>query len=230
MKPREKIHKNTWNSRKLWMAIFLVVFVVFYRPPIVKSIENLFRSTFHAARNFRAFQSNLEMPNAGEQMLPASVREMLALLRTHRLDTYRVSERIMTAEEALIYQRIVESAWPRRMDSGSGHEFRFAFEPATSGCTEIERKKEVAMTACVLLLYYFTILIDPLEDWDARSIWFFHAKMIAAAESIGLRAGWGHPSLRFSHSDSPNLIPALAAQLSHLLGYWNEYCRNSRSF
>ena len=81
----------------------------------------------------------------------------------------------------------------------------------------------LVMAVCVALLYYFTILIEPLEDWDARSIWFFHAKMIASAESIGLTAGWDHPSLRFSHADYPNLIPALAAQLSHVLGYWNEY-------
>jgi hypothetical protein len=75
----------------------------------------------------------------------------------------------------------------------------------------------------ILMLYYFTILHDPLEDWDARSIWFFHAKMIWSAESINLNAGWNHPSVQFSHVDYPILIPTLAAQLSYVLGYWNEY-------
>jgi hypothetical protein len=75
----------------------------------------------------------------------------------------------------------------------------------------------------ILILYYFTILHDPLEDWDARSIWFFHARMIWSAESLNLAAGWHHPSVQFSHVDYPKLIPALAAQISYVLGYWNEY-------
>jgi len=80
-----------------------------------------------------------------------------------------------------------------------------------------------AMAAFVLLLYYCTLLIDPLEDWDARSIWFFHARMIWSAGTVGMSAGWDDPAIRFSHVDYPILIPALAAQGAHLLGYWNEY-------
>ena len=148
MKRNEKIHSGRWNRRKLGMAIFLAVFVILYRPPIGKSIENLLRSTFHAVRDFRSFYMNLETPNSGEQVLPAAVREMLALLRTHGLASYRVSEGIMTSEGTLIYQRIVESAWPRRIDPKSRHEFRFVSEPATSGCAEIERKREVALVLC----------------------------------------------------------------------------------
>ena len=36
-------------------------------------------------------------------------------------------------------------------------------------------------------------------------------------------AGWTHPSLAFSHPDYPKLIPAIAAQLAYLKGYWNEF-------
>jgi hypothetical protein len=83
----------------------------------------------------------------------------------------------------------------------------------------------MAAIILILLLHYFTILYAPLDawDWDARSIWFFHAKMIWSAESINLNAGWNHPSVQFSHVDYPMLIPALAAQCSYVLGYWNEY-------
>jgi len=77
--------------------------------------------------------------------------------------------------------------------------------------------------AFILLLYYFTILYDPLWEWDPRSIWFLHSKMIWSAGSLNLAAGWNHPSIQWSHVDYPKLIPALAAQLSHILGYWNEY-------
>ncbi len=81
----------------------------------------------------------------------------------------------------------------------------------------------VVLMAVILVLYYCAILYDPLEAWDARSIWFFHAKMIWSAGSLNMSAGWDHPSLQWSHVDYPKLIPALAAQLSYVLGYWNEY-------
>jgi hypothetical protein len=75
----------------------------------------------------------------------------------------------------------------------------------------------------ILLVYYLTILCEPLNAWDARSIYFFHAKMVWSAESLGLKAGWDHPSVLFSHVDYPLLVPALAAEICYILGYWNEY-------
>jgi len=75
----------------------------------------------------------------------------------------------------------------------------------------------------ILFLFFSPILAEPLFDWDARSIWFFHAKMIYTAENIGLSAGWLDPSVGFSHPDYPKLIPTMAAQISHIAGFWNEY-------
>ena len=75
----------------------------------------------------------------------------------------------------------------------------------------------------VCLLVLSPILLEPLSAWDARSIWFFHAKMIYVANSIGQSAGWQHPSIVFSHADYPNLVPAIAAQVSRVVGFWNEY-------
>jgi hypothetical protein len=75
----------------------------------------------------------------------------------------------------------------------------------------------------ICLLYISPILLNPLYEWDARSIWFFHAKMISSAGSFGPSAGWQHPSVFFSHVDYPNLVPGMAAQATHILGYWNEY-------
>jgi hypothetical protein len=77
--------------------------------------------------------------------------------------------------------------------------------------------------ALICFLFLCPILSDPLSDWDARSIWFFHAKMIYAANSIGQLAGWNHPSVDFAHADYPNLVPVLAAQVTSVMGFWNEY-------
>lgn len=67
------------------------------------------------------------------------------------------------------------------------------------------------------------IIAEPLQMWDARSIWFFHAKMIYSANSIGQAAGWQHASTSFSHVDYPNLVPVMAAQIMTAAGTWNEY-------
>jgi len=74
-----------------------------------------------------------------------------------------------------------------------------------------------------VLLLSGPILSNAIYDWDARSIWFFHAKMIYFAGSIGLEAGWQDPTVVFSQLDYPKLIPSLAAQIMHIMGFWNEY-------
>jgi hypothetical protein len=75
----------------------------------------------------------------------------------------------------------------------------------------------------VLLAGASFIVLDPLTDWDARSIWFFHGKMIffsgglTRATGLGLNIGYG------DHPDYPMLVPGLAAQIAQVIGFWNEY-------
>ena len=75
----------------------------------------------------------------------------------------------------------------------------------------------------ILFLFFSPILAEPLADWDARSIWFFHAKMIFSSGTIGESAGWTHASVGFSHPDYPKLVPALAGQINYIVGFWNEF-------
>jgi len=75
----------------------------------------------------------------------------------------------------------------------------------------------------VCCLFLVQILVIPLKDWDALSIWFLHAKMIYSAGSFSQLTGWQHPSVFFSHVDYPNLVPTLAAQIMYQVGFWNEY-------
>jgi hypothetical protein len=75
----------------------------------------------------------------------------------------------------------------------------------------------------ICLLFLGPILVEPLKDWDARSIWFFHAKMIYYAGSLSQGSGWQYPSVAFSHVDYPDMVPAMAAQVAFLAGFWNEY-------
>jgi hypothetical protein len=80
----------------------------------------------------------------------------------------------------------------------------------------------VGLTA-VYSLYYVETLSEPIQQWDARSIWFFHARMIWIDAALQQQTGWNHPSLRFANPDYPKLVPSIAAQLAYLKGYWNEF-------
>jgi hypothetical protein len=71
-------------------------------------------------------------------------------------------------------------------------------------------------------LYLVPILTQPLVAWDARSIWFFHAKMIDNAGGLFQSAGWESIAY-FAHPDYPKLIPSMAAEVAYLAGYWNEF-------
>jgi hypothetical protein len=78
--------------------------------------------------------------------------------------------------------------------------------------------------AVVCGLYYVEMLSDPIRQWDARSIWFFHARMIWIEGALRQQAGWNHPSvIVFANPDYPKLVPSVAAQLAYMKGYWNEF-------
>ena len=68
------------------------------------------------------------------------------------------------------------------------------------------------------------ILGEPISSWDARSIWFFHGKMLYYANPDSLlNVSWLHPSVAFSHADYPKLVAATSAWAASIIGTWNEY-------
>ena len=78
----------------------------------------------------------------------------------------------------------------------------------------------------VLVLLLVSLVTLPLQAGDARSIWFFHAKIIYYAQGLGtadMADVWGDDTLAFSHPDYPKLVAVLAAQLAYVHGAWNEY-------
>jgi hypothetical protein len=80
-----------------------------------------------------------------------------------------------------------------------------------------------ALAAGLLLACLVAIVLDPLNDWDARSIWFFHGKMIffsgglSPATGLGLNIGYA------DHAEYPMLVPGMAAEIAYVVGFWNEY-------
>ena len=73
-----------------------------------------------------------------------------------------------------------------------------------------------------LKIFFLCIIFISLGtatfEWDPRSIWLFHAKVMFYEDSV-LSLG---DSYKFSHIEYPNLAPAFASALAILFGYWNE--------
>ena len=69
------------------------------------------------------------------------------------------------------------------------------------------------------LFIIFISLGTPTFEWDARSIWLFHAKRIFYDQSIfSIRDNYA----AFSHNEYSSLAPAFASSLAFLVGHWNE--------
>ena len=66
-------------------------------------------------------------------------------------------------------------------------------------------------------------VVDPIKDWDARSMWFYHAKVIYHTQSIWAGGAWAREANIYTHLNYPKLFSLLAAQVATLLGFWNEY-------
>jgi len=75
------------------------------------------------------------------------------------------------------------------------------------------------IASCFLIL----CLVEPIKDWDARSIWFYHAKVIYHTKSIWAGGAWATEANIYTHLNYPKLFSLLAAQVATLLGFWNEY-------
>ncbi len=81
-----------------------------------------------------------------------------------------------------------------------------------------------ALPALVVILGIgATALSTPLSSWDSRSIWFFHAKIIASLGGLERAPIWTASAIQFSSVIHPKLLPAIGAIFPTVFDVWNEY-------
>ena len=104
-----------------------------------------------------------------------------------------------------------------RFDNESGNRLNRAKQTPTSIWSKV--------TVFVVLIVIFSCMLisDPISDWDARSIWFYHAKVIYYTKDIWAHGQWAEQANIYTHLNYPKLFPLLAAQVAQVFGFWNEY-------
>ena len=113
---------------------------------VVSTIRDVHRSAAKAVGAPAVFQANLNTPRAGEEVLPVSVREMVAMLEAHNVERYALSDRV--SANVWVYQQTVASAWPRRLERDAKARLVRIAEPTTPGCSVIESRTEVSLVHC----------------------------------------------------------------------------------
>lgn len=81
------------------------------------------------------------------------------------------------------------------------------------------RKNNSHFIILLIIIYAFISLGSPLTEWDARSIWLFHAKRIYFDNNIFSQLDNYFPE---SHNDYPVIAASLSASLAKLINGWNE--------
>tara|TARA_B100001248_G_scaffold262674_1_gene260767 strand:- start:13313 stop:14608 length:1296 start_codon:yes stop_codon:yes gene_type:complete len=77
----------------------------------------------------------------------------------------------------------------------------------------------IAMSILFLLL----CVAMPILDWDARSIWFFHAKALYFSEGNIFISGLDNLAYIPAHPHYPKLYSSVAGFYSYLFQTWNDY-------
>ena len=81
----------------------------------------------------------------------------------------------------------------------------------------------LALAGLVLLALLARVMDEPLAAWDARSIWYFHAKVLFHADHALDQALWTTPAIHWSHVDYPKLNAVWAAVWTKAFAGWNEF-------
>jgi len=130
----------------LLLAVSVLVIVLF-NTPTIDTLAQLRLSNLSAGRHPRPFLTRVFSPNSGKEVLPIQVQQMLSLMQEHQISNYQLSNQLDS--DPLIKQRIIESAWPIKMDSTSPYLFSSLEETITNPtCVVIDQKEDVTLADC----------------------------------------------------------------------------------
>ena len=123
-----------------------VLLLLTFKTPLLETIIDIKTINLTTFSAFRPAVNKLFTPNSGREVLPGVVQQMLQLAETSSLPDYRLSSAL--SNDPLIQQRMVESAWPVKIEPTSNYLFLLATETTDNTCSEIGRKGNIILAYC----------------------------------------------------------------------------------
>jgi hypothetical protein len=72
---------------------------------------------------------------------------------------------------------------------------------------------------------------EPVYQWDARIVWYLHAKQLFFSHGLTADTGIVFPNSQgVYHPGYPLLMPAISAYIAHYVGFWNDYIPKANLF
>lgn len=124
-----------------------VLVIILFKTPILDTWTEIRKTNLLTFQSFKPSIARIFSPNSGRDTLPGDVQQMLSLLQENNITEYRLA--ISFEKDPLTHQRIIESAWPVKLEARSIYVLLPTSEIANlSDCIEIDRRKDVALVSC----------------------------------------------------------------------------------
>ena len=98
--------------------------------------------------NWSALPKEWRTDHAGESVLPARVRTMIAMLRRNDVTDFSYSEGIAKDPEPSVPQRLAEGAYPIKLNAQARHRLLLASEPLLTGCAPVDSSEGFVLAQC----------------------------------------------------------------------------------
>lgn len=131
---------------KLILVLTILISIIFFNPSpnaYIHMITSTLNTVQHPKKPFRLIAE----PNSGKEVLPHQVLKMLDMIEDKEIDDFQLSSKF--EGDILIKQRIVESAWPIKLENESNYLFTYEEELEDySGCSIIDQRESIYLVNC----------------------------------------------------------------------------------
>jgi hypothetical protein len=131
---------------KLVLVLTILISIIFFNPSpnaYIHMITSTISTVHHPKKPFRLIVE----PNSGKEVLPHQVLKMLDMIEENEIDEYQLSSKFEM--DILIKQRIVESAWPIKLDGKSNYFFIYEEElDDYLSCSIIDQRESIYLVNC----------------------------------------------------------------------------------
>lgn len=135
------------RKKALVTIIVPVLFGLMFYTPIEDALTKISSTTVNAFSNPSTTLYNLFKPNSGREILSWEIQWVNSIIDDRNLTDYQLSPKLFS--DLFVHQRIVETAWPVKLETDSKYVFIFTEEIAFySGCELIDQKMEIAYVDC----------------------------------------------------------------------------------